>query len=75
MRYHLNVRDGVETTFDEEGEILADLEAARRIARASVRALVADDLLGTGPIIARCIDIADDAGSTLASVSISVIEH
>jgi hypothetical protein len=74
MRYHLNIRHGTEITLDEEGEELTDLEAARRSARTSVRALVADDLLGGRPVARRDIDVSDANGTTVASVGISVTE-
>ena len=71
----MNIRDDAGITLDEEGEELENLEAACRSARTSVRALVADDLLGGKPIAHRHIDIADEDGAMLASVSISVTER
>jgi hypothetical protein len=74
VRYHMNIRDKAGVTLDEEGEELEDLEAARRSARTSIRALVAEDLLGGKPVAQRHIDIADANGAMVASVSISVSE-
>lgn len=72
MRYHFNIRDTVGLIPDDEGDELADLEAARKEARASMRDLMMDDLRVGRLVPERRIEIADDHGTVLDSIGIRV---
>jgi hypothetical protein len=72
MRYHFNIRDGASVIPDEEGGEFADLNAARAEACASACDLAADDLRCGQPADQWRIEIADDQGTVLDRVRITV---
>jgi hypothetical protein len=71
MRYRFDVHNGTGFTPDEEGQLASGPDAARHIAIASIRAIVAEEA-GTGmvdlrgKIDVRCED--DDTGFTVAFI-------
>lgn len=72
MRFHFNLHSAEEAIPDEEGSELADLEAARREARATVRELAIEDMRnGMSPRAWR-IQIADPTGTVIESVKLEV---
>jgi hypothetical protein len=72
MRYHFHIRDGAGVIPDEEGGEFADLNAARAEACASACDLAADDLRCGQPADQWRIEIADDQGTVLDRVRITV---
>jgi hypothetical protein len=74
LRYHLNIVNDGSVVADEEGEEFSSFEAARISARASVRALVENDLRGSDLVNERRIEIADPEGTILGFVSIALSE-
>ena len=67
-RYFLHQRGGEREFSDDEGQDLADLDAARASAVAGIRSILSDEILhGALPLNER-IDIEDSAGRHLASI-------
>jgi hypothetical protein len=73
MRYHFNIRDAEGLVPDDEGSELSGLSAARAEAHASAMDFAMDDLRGGRPIRSRCIEITDENGSILESMSVPII--
>ena len=69
--YFFHVRDGSETIRDEEGIDLPDIEAARNEARASARGFIAQRVQARETSVGQIIDIADQTGSVLESLTVS----
>ncbi|WP_313618008.1 DUF6894 family protein [Agrobacterium sp.] len=68
-RYFFHLRRGRETVSDNEGDEFPSDEAARMSAVSSVREMVAA-LIKSGRIVAdEYMDVSDDAGTLLFSVS------
>ncbi|WP_075292860.1 DUF6894 family protein [Pararhizobium arenae] len=68
-RYFFNIRRSGDTALDDEGEDFGNLEDAREHAVNSIRELIAAQIK-VGAIVAdEHMDICDDAGNTLFSVS------
>lgn len=71
MRYRFDVHNGTGFTPDEEGQVAPDVNAARRIALTSIRAIVAEEA-GTGTVDLRGkIDVhceEDDTGFSVAFI-------
>jgi hypothetical protein len=67
-RYFFHVRDGTEISRDPEGQILSDLEAARREAVNSAREMIGERVLHGGAVNGRTIEIAGEDGRVLATV-------
>jgi uncharacterized protein DUF6894 len=61
-RYFFHVREGSILNRDEEGQELADAEAARREAISSTREILGEKLLHGGSLNHRTIEIADETG-------------
>lgn len=72
MRYFFHVVRPAGIVLDEEGSDCLDLEAARAEASASVRELLADDLRAGRLVEGRHIEIADEHGTTLDRVGLTV---
>ncbi len=69
-RFFFHVRDGADLSRDEEGQELADVEAARREAVSSNREMLGERLLhGGGSLNQRQIEIADETGHVVDVVS------
>ena len=68
-RYFFHVRDGDDFSPDTEGQELADLAAARREAISANREILGDKLLHGGALDDRQIQIADESGSVLLTLS------
>ena len=69
MRYFFHVREGQELSRDQEGQELADVEAARREATNISREIMGEKLLHGGPLNGRTIEIADETGCVVDTVS------
>ena len=65
-RYHFHILDEEGFIPDEEGEVLPDLEAARREARRSVKDLISECLKGGDEVDGREVEIADESGAVLS---------
>lgn len=61
-RYFFHVREGNQLHRDEEGQELANAEAARREAINSTREILSEKLLHGGSLNHRSIEIADETG-------------
>ncbi|MBL6082541.1 hypothetical protein JMJ56_31750 [Belnapia sp. T18] len=57
-------------TIDPEGSEFHDLDAAKKEAIAALREMIADRLRGGGLLIVPQIEVADQAGQTLAIVTL-----
>lgn len=68
-RFFFHVRDGAEASLDREGQELPDTEAARREAICSAREMLGEGILHGGHLDHRQIEIADESGTVLATVS------
>lgn len=69
QRFFLHIVTGEEEIRDSEGQLLPNLEAARAEAIAGARSILSQEvLLGVLPLDER-IDIADEKGDVLLSVS------
>jgi hypothetical protein len=66
--FHVRDSDG-EISRDDEGQELADLEAARAEAICANREMLGERLLHGGSLNHRQIEIADEHGTVLASVN------
>ncbi|HEY0044755.1 MAG TPA: hypothetical protein VGB62_09420 [Allosphingosinicella sp.] len=67
-RYFLHQRGGEREFSDEEGQDLADLDAARATAVAGIRSILSDEVLRGALPLGERVDIEDAAGHQLASV-------
>ena len=67
-RYFFHVCQGHERSRDTEGQVLADLDAARREAINSSREIMGEKLLHGGAIDGRTIEIADETGRVVDTV-------
>ena len=69
-RYFFHVRSGEDlVSCDREGQELPDLEAARAEAVSSNREMLSERLLHGGHLGPRQIEIADENGKVLATIS------
>ena len=68
-RYFFHIREGSTFHRDEEGQELADVEAARREAINAAREMLGEKLLHGGPLNHRSIEIADETGHVVDEVS------
>jgi hypothetical protein len=68
-RYYFHVREGQNFCRDEEGEELEDTEAARHEAISSTREIVGEKILHGGSLDSRIIEIADETGKVVETVS------
>lgn len=68
-RFHLNVFDSAGDAVDEEGQELADLEAAGAEAIRGIRSLLASELSEGRMDLAGRIEIADGDGRLLQTVA------
>lgn len=67
-RYFLHLRGGEWSVEDPEGNVLPDLGAAVMAAEAAARDILASMLTGGEPLDGQSIEIADGAGTVLATV-------
>ena len=68
-RYHLHVHNGFGTVLDEEGQDFGSLAEAERVAIASVRAILADEVTSKGLLDLRGhVDIEAADGLKLSTV-------
>jgi len=67
-RYFFNVRDETEISCDPEGQVLPDLDAARREAVNSAREMIGERVLHGGAVNGRIIEISGEDGKVLAVV-------
>jgi hypothetical protein len=67
-RYFFHVHDGL-LTEDEEGTDLPDIDAARAFAMDCVRDMVCDDIKQGWLNLEHQIDVADDAGAQILSMT------
>jgi hypothetical protein len=70
-RYHLHLRFHARLVKDEEGSELPDLDAARHEARQALRDLVAEDISAGRPLRVRSVEICDEDGQDIATVSVA----
>jgi uncharacterized protein DUF6894 len=68
-RYFFNVRQGTEYHRDEEGQEFGDTEAARHEAMSLIREMIGEKVLHGGSVDHRTIEIADEAGMVLETVT------
>ncbi|MCP5412172.1 MAG: hypothetical protein H6924_08560 [Alphaproteobacteria bacterium] len=68
-RYFFHVREGSELTRDTEGQELANTEAARAEAISTGREMLGEKLLHGGRLNNRQIEIADETGHVVDTVS------
>ena len=68
-RYFFHVRDGSEISCDPEGQLLPDLEAARREAVNSAREMIGERVLHGGAVNGRIIEITGEEGKVLAVIN------
>lgn len=69
-KYYFHVRDGAEISRDEEGQILQNLEEARREAFNSAREMMSERLLHGGSPARKQIEIADETGHVVDVISV-----
>ncbi len=68
-RYHLHVHNSFGTVVDEEGQNLASLAEAERVAVAGVRAILADEVTRKGSLDLRGhVEIAAEDGNKLSTI-------
>ncbi|MES2473312.1 MAG: hypothetical protein V4601_10805 [Pseudomonadota bacterium] len=67
--YYFHVREGSDISRDEEGQDLPNVEAARREAISSSREILGEKLLHGGSLNHRTIEIADETGHVVDTVS------
>lgn len=67
-RFYFNLRNDLSVD-DEEGQELADLAAAEAVALTNVRSIAADNVLHGRLTLSHRIEIADEAGRVLGTVS------
>jgi hypothetical protein len=70
-RYHLHLRFRDRLVKDEEGAELPDLEAARHEARQTLRDLAAEDISAGRSLRIRSVEICDEDGRDIATVSVA----
>ncbi|HJR57354.1 MAG TPA: hypothetical protein VJ798_12315 [Rhizomicrobium sp.] len=68
-RFFFHVREGADVSRDTEGQELPDVEAARREAISTNREMLGERLLHGGPLNHRQIEIADETGHVVDTVS------
>jgi hypothetical protein len=68
-RYYFHVRKGQHIFRDEEGQELPDSGAANREAINSIREIVGEKILHGGSLNSRTIEIADETGKVVETVS------
>ena len=68
-RYFFNVREGAHYYRDEEGQHLDDTEAARKEAFSASREILGERVLHGGSIDHRTIEITDQAGHVIDTVT------
>ena len=68
-RYHFNLHNGLGPLADEEGRELSDLGAARAEGLKCARAMIAEDILGGRLDLTGRIEVTDDAGSLLLTIT------
>jgi hypothetical protein len=68
-RYFFNIRRNGDTALDNEGEDFVSLEDAREHAVNSIRELIAAQIKVGESVADEHIDVCDDTGNTLVSVS------
>ena len=68
-RYFFHIREGSELSRDAEGQILPNVEAARREAIAASREILGEKLLHGGSLNHRTIEIADETGHVVDVVN------
>ena len=69
-RYFFHVREGSDISFDREGQVLPDAEAARHEAVCSGREILGEKLLHGGSLNHRQIEIADETGHVVDVVNV-----
>jgi hypothetical protein len=75
MRYFFHIRHKDLLIRDEEGTEFADSAAARQEAQLSVRDLALDDLKKGRPITRLQIEVTDENGAVLETVSVNNMMH
>jgi hypothetical protein len=70
-RYYFHIRDADGMSRDNEGTELPNLEAARREARASGRDLIADAMKSRRLVAGQMLDIADEQGVVIETLTVS----
>jgi len=74
MRVMLHLFESGNDVFDEEGVEVESLDAARNLAITAAREILAHEMMMTGKsTLNRRIEIADESGTILASVSFASI--
>ena len=68
-RYYFHVREGSDISRDHEGQELPNVQAARREAIAAGREILGEKLLHGGSLNSRTIEIADETGRVVDTVS------
>jgi hypothetical protein len=71
-RFHLHVVEGDKITRDEEGQECVSADEARAEAEAVVREILATALTNTPPKMAKTIQLTDDAGKAVVTISMRV---
>jgi len=71
-KFHLHIRDGDAMIRDEEGQEFVDAAEARVEAEAAVREILATVLTGNPPRFIRTIQLADDEGKVVVTISMKV---
>jgi hypothetical protein len=69
-RYFFHIRDGDHVTRDDEGEELPDLKAVEREARLSARDILAECLAGHKQPNDRKIEVTNDIGVVVYTISV-----
>jgi hypothetical protein len=75
MRYFFHIRDGDRLVRDEEGTDLPNMDAARAEARASARDLMMEDLKSLRKKEKRWLEIANENGRVIETISIRDVLH
>jgi hypothetical protein len=70
-RFYLHIHNSNGKTVDEEGQEVADVEAARATAIAGIRSVLADEILRGSLDLRGRIEIEDEAGAVRAVVAFS----
>ena len=68
-KFFLNLHDGDDIIEDPVGADLPSLAAARKLAIASARDILAEQMRDGQPLDGQKIEIADESGAVLATVS------
>ncbi|HEY4078339.1 MAG TPA: hypothetical protein VGM26_15525 [Rhizomicrobium sp.] len=69
-RYFFHVREGSDISFDREGQLLPNAEAARQEAVSTGREILGEKLLHGGSLNHRQIEIADETGHVVDVVNV-----